>query len=145
MNVVRYNNKCVKGVNRSVPHNRLNVMKNKCKPQRQTILCNNNNKDNIDKYNNISTEQQQINSSDSIDKGLFVFTTFVFSSIMVLCTCFVMILCARETSLEAHNLYEKYNKLYEEVKHLEEKNMDDEMMINTIVSEIVELKNIGII
>jgi hypothetical protein len=56
-----------------------------------------------------------------------------------------MILCARETNMEANGLQEKYTKLYEEVKHLEAKNMDDEMMINAIVGEVVKLKSIGII
>lgn len=120
-------------------------IKHKITPKRIKVICNSNDY-NHEQHNNIqSTEQQKQKVSSYLDNGLFVFITLVFSSVMVLSTCIVMILCARETNIEATNLQEKYNKLYEEVKHLEEKNMEDEIMINAIVGEIIELKSIGII
>ena len=149
MNVIRYNNKCTKSLIKTddVKLIRHSIKNNQNKQPRTRIICNVNlHKKNIQKNSIISTEKQTINNSNSyIDNGLFVFTTLVFSSIMVLSTCIVMILCARETNMEALSLQEKYNKLYEEVKHLEEKNMEDEMMINAIVGEVVKLKSIGII
>ena len=149
MNVIRYNNKCTKSLIKTdnVKLIRHSIKNNQNKQPRTRIICNVNlHKKNNQKNSIISTEKQTINNSNSyIDNGLFVFTTLVFSSVMVLSTCIVMILCARETNMEALSLQEEYNKLYEEVKHLEEKNMDDEMMINAIVGEVVKLKSIGII
>jgi hypothetical protein len=149
MNVIRYNNKCTKSLIKTdnIKLIRHSIKNNQNKQPRTRIICNVNlHKKNNQKNSIISTEKQTINNSNSyIDNGLFVFTTLVFSSIMVLSTCIVMILCARETNMEALSLQEEYNKLYEEVKHLEEKNMDDEMMINAIVGEVVKLKSIGII
>ncbi len=107
------------------------------------IICKSNksNSHNVDDDN-----KNNIKKTTKIDKdSLLMFTTVVFSSVMVLSTCIVMILCARETNMEATNLQEKYDKLYEEVKHLEEKNVEDEFMIGAIVDEIIKLKSIGII
>jgi hypothetical protein len=140
MNVITCKNKFINIHN----NNKLIRINRKNTQQRLKIVCNvnKNNKQN----NNIITSEKQISHSSSyIDNGLLVFSTVVFSSVMVLSTCIVMILCARETNMEANGLQEKYTKLYEEVKHLEAKNMDDEMMINAIVGEVVKLKSIGII
>lgn len=146
MNVITYNNKCVDNLCRTnnIKNIRVFLKNKKHTQQRLRIVCNVN-KSNHQKHNIISNEKQISNKSNYIDNGLFVFTTLVFSSVMVLSTCIVMILTARETSMEANSLQEKYDKLYEEMKHLEEKSMEDEMMINAIVGEIVELKSIGII
>lgn len=99
--------------------------------------------------NNINVDddnKNNIKKTTKVDKdSLWMFTTAVLTSVMVLSTCIVMILCARETNIEATNLQEKYNKLYKEVKHLEEKNVEDEFMIGAIVDEIIKLKSIGII
>lgn len=118
--------------------------------RKRYVVCYKNNK--IDMNNNVCDDNKMLVEPTSysgdrknIDNGLFMFTILVFSSVMVLSTCVVMILCARETSMEASSLQEKYNKLYSEVKHLEEKNAQDEFVINAIVGEIIELKSIGII
>lgn len=146
MHVFTYNNKCINSLYRPTnrKQNRVIFGYDRNTQQRLRIVCNLN-KINHKKNNILSSEKQIINKSNYVDNGLFVFTTLVFSSVMVLSTCIVMILTARETNMEANSLQEKYDKLYEEVKHLEEKSMEDEMMINAIVGEIVELKSIGII
>ena len=144
MNLLRHHNKCIRCLYNQKCNRNL-IKSNKYTKHRLRIVCNVNEDDNNQKYNNISSEKRISNSSKYIDNGLFLFTTIVFSSVMVLSTCIVMILCARETNMEASRLQEKYNKLYEEVKHLEDKNKDDEMMINAIVGEIIELKSFGII
>jgi hypothetical protein len=126
--------------------NRAPIRISKNSQQRVKIVCNvNKNNNNTHKVSSKQQVNNFENTSNYINNGIFVFTTLAFSSVMVLSTCIVMILTARETNMEANSLQEKYNKLYEEVKHLEEKNMEDEMIINAIVGEIVQLKSIGII
>jgi hypothetical protein len=99
------------------------------------------------KYNKITKieDNERINKPSYLDQGLFMFTTFVFSSIMVLTTCIVLIITARQTSIEAESLHEQYDKLYEQVHMLEEKNIQDEIVLNAVVGRIVELNSIGII
>lgn len=148
MNVIRYNNKYINSLNRVNNHQLNNVfMKNTKYTQQRSITISYAKKQNNHNYNDISNEKPNeiSNSNKYIDKELFISITLVFSSVMVLSTCIVMILCARETSMEANTLQEKYNKLHEEIKQLEDKNIEDEMMINAIVGEIIELKSIGII
>lgn len=145
MHVFTYNNKCINSLYGKNNINTRVVLRNITSRQNKSRIVGNVSKNNIKKNNIISSEKQTINKSNHIDNGLFVFTTLVFSSVMVLSTCILMILTARETNMEANGLQEKYDKMLEEVKHLEEKNMEDEMMINAIVGEIVKLKSIGII
>lgn len=73
------------------------------------------------------------------------YVTATFSAIMVLSACTVMMLSARETAHEALELQEQYRKVHDEVNRLEDKQAEDEYVLNLIVQQIIELKNVGII
>ena len=77
--------------------------------------------------------------------GLFISSTLILSSILFLSTSIVLILSAREMNVEAERLQDKYTKIQEDIKHLEEKNIQDERIINAIVGKMIELRSIGII
>lgn len=110
--------------------------------RRKYILCQSdknkkeNSNDNFISYDNVSHDK---------NSGLFISSTLVLSSILFLSTSIVLILSAREMNLEAERLQDKYDKLQEAVKHLEEKNIQDEIVINAIVGKILELRSIGIV
>jgi hypothetical protein len=101
--------------------------------RRKYILCQSdknkkeNSNDNSISYDNISHNK---------NSGLFISSTLVLSSILFLSTSIVLILSAREMNIEAERLQDKYDKLQEAVKHLEEKNIQDEIMINAIVGKM---------
>lgn len=99
------------------------------------------------KINNVSVKplSQPQKTNHIIDNGIYVFATCMFSAVMVLSACIVMILTARETQMESIQLKDKYDKVYEEVHHLEDKILDDEQMLNAVVNTIVQLKSIGIV
>lgn len=111
---------------------------------KRNVSCYDNKKDKHVIADNILNENK---TKSSIDKNneLYLFTTLVFTSVMVLSTCILLILSARETNMEATNFQERYDKISEKVKHLEQKNAEDEFMIGAIVDEIIKLKAIGII
>lgn len=94
--------------------------------QRNNILCHNDKK-------------------ESSDNKLFISSTLVLSSILFLSTSIVLVLSAREMNIEAERLQDKYDKLQQDIRHLEEKNIQDEIMINAIVGKILELRSIGIV
>jgi hypothetical protein len=94
--------------------------------QRNNILCHNDKK-------------------ESSDNKLFISSTLVLSSILFLSTSIVLVLSAREMNIEAERLQDKYDKLQQDIRHLEEKNIQDEIIINAIVGKILELRSIGIV
>lgn len=108
--------------------NRLNTQV--VKPKRQVSV-----------YATRQTKQTNTNPHNNII-GLGI---SVCSSIVALSICTVTVLTLRETSFESQKLHEEYDKLKEEIEILEEKDIKHELVINALVNELLELRNIGIL
>jgi hypothetical protein len=93
----------------------------------------------------LQNKVESLQSLQSLQRNFVVFTTCAFSSIIVLTTCICLIICARETTMEAAKLHDDYTSVKHELKQLEEKNIEDEMIINALVNEIISLRNIGVL
>jgi hypothetical protein len=112
--------------------------------KRTYILCYNDNNtfEKTSKNVMLHNDEKQVVQDNH---GLFISSTLVLSSILFLSTSIVLILSAREMNIEAERFQERYDKLQADIKHLEEKNIQDELMINAIVGRMIELKSIGIV
>lgn len=154
MNIIKLNS--ITQTSYKIKHNTNCIHKHKDKicsikpfrySRRKYVLCQSdkdrkeNSNDKLISYDNVSHDKVVHDKNN----GLFISSTLVLSSILFLSTSIVLILSARELNIEAERLQYKYDKLQEAVKHLEEKNMQDEIMINAIVGKILELRSIGIV
>ncbi len=67
------------------------------------------------------------------------------SSIAILSASLVTVLTLREAQFETQHLDEEFNKLQHKVELLEEKDIQHEIVIEALVSEILKLREIGIV
>jgi len=80
-----------------------------------------------------------------LSNNIIGFGISVCSSIVALSICSVVVLTLRETSFEAEKLHEEYDILHEEVELLKDRDVQHEIVINALVNELLELRNIGIL
>ena len=67
------------------------------------------------------------------------------SSIAVLSASLVAVLTLREAQFEGQHLEEEFDKLQHKVELLEQKDIQHEAVIEALVSEIIQLREIGVV
>lgn len=80
-----------------------------------------------------------------VDTNLIGLGVSICSSLLVLSAGIVTVLTLRESSFEAQHLHKEYDYLRNKIDLIEEKEMQHEMLIDAIVTEIIELKHIGVV
>ena len=96
-------------------------------------------------YAKQTRQTRQNNTNPSIDNSIIGLGISVCSSIVALSVCTVAVLTLREASFETEKLHEEYDKLKEEIELLKDKDVKHELVINAVVNELLELRNIGIL
>lgn len=86
--------------------------------------------------------QERLHKLDNNIVGLGV---SICSALVLLSACTVTTLTLREAQMETQSIVERYSKLEDKVKMLEDKDVKHEFVINALVNEILKLRDIGIV
>lgn len=80
-----------------------------------------------------------------LDNNFVGFGVSICSALVLLSACTATALTLREAQIETQSIVERYGKLEDKVKMLEDKDVQHEFVINALVNEILKLRDIGFV